>query len=839
MEEYLTCSICMETFEDPVTTDCGHSFCKKCLNHCHEYTDLCPMCKKPLSRIPDVNIVLRDIVQRQKVEKIKEEDDDIYTGEDIYTDQTLKAMKSCLVCLASYCSTHLENHSSTERLKGHKLVAPVKNLDEDSEEVVTTEDEQGKKSLQVCQVCGWSKMTTYRGLRIHQGKKGCIPKGMKIQKTEQGNWQKLGEMEPKVDQRRRQPAKRLTFNEEHLPKPPSRNVRPNSAAAAATINNGNNSAFATSERSSLRTARSNPGHLQQYFLTLPQIFQASAALPIPPPPVVRLKERRVNPALSQSADRRATTGSQRAAAATIKDEPISSFAVPQPPFRRTPRSKPGHQQQYFPTPPQRSTAPPVAPPPAVRPKEKRINPTLSQTADGRAMKENQRATAATIKEEPKSPVAIPPRPFQRPTYPPSANQLPDFYTGVQVNGFAEERPSTPPSATVMQLTEKDRNDNARQERLKLELQQKIQMRREKMSNMTPAERACENIPDSPRTSRQTNTAAAAAADTTTKQDPSVEGTPFSSAPPVTAAKPLARRFSATTAQGTTVQPKEKDREDEKLPQHVPDSTSTDQANTTAATAEATIKEDPASYCETAEPDFSTGMKVKDLAQMFSATTAQETADQPKEKHRETISQEKPVALRFPATTAQQATVQPKERDKEDQKRSQNVPDSTSTDQTNTAAAAAAEATTKDESTSLGEPAQPDFSTGMKVKELARMFSATTTQETAGRPREKQTLPQAKLQARRFPAATAQQTTVQQEEKDREDQKLSQKVPGLTGATTKMNPTAAEATTREDPKSSCEPAQLSDFSTGMKVKELARMFSATTTQKSTVRPNGKH
>ncbi|XP_022623914.1 uncharacterized protein LOC111238612 [Seriola dumerili] len=232
------------------------------------------------------------------------------------------------------------------------------------------------------------------------------------------------------------------------------------------------------------------------------------------------------------------------------------------------------------------------------------------------------------------------------------------------------------------------------------------------------------------------------------------------------------------------------------------------------------------------------MKVKDLARMFSATTAQETAGRPKEKHTETISQEKPVALRFPATTAQQTSVQPKEKDKEDQKQSQNVPDSTSTDQTNTAAAAA-EATTKDESTSLGEPAQPDFSTGMKVRELAQMFSATTTRETAGRPREKQTLAQAKLRAWRFPAAAAQQTTVQQKEKHREDQKLSQKVPDLTGATTKMNPTAAEATTREDPESSCEPAQLSDFSTGMKVKELARMFSATTTQKSTVRPKEKH
>lgn len=45
-------------------------------------------------------------------------------------------------------------------------------------------DSYSDMSLQVCH-CGWAKMTTYQGLRIHQGKMGCTPKGMKIQKREQ------------------------------------------------------------------------------------------------------------------------------------------------------------------------------------------------------------------------------------------------------------------------------------------------------------------------------------------------------------------------------------------------------------------------------------------------------------------------------------------------------------------------------------------------------------------------------------------------------------------------------------------------------------------------------
>ncbi|XP_015241800.1 PREDICTED: uncharacterized protein LOC107092039 [Cyprinodon variegatus] len=42
-------------------------------------------------------------------------------------------------------------------------------------------------SLQICH-CGWNKMTSYRGLRIHQGRMGCTPKGAAIPKEEQKFW---------------------------------------------------------------------------------------------------------------------------------------------------------------------------------------------------------------------------------------------------------------------------------------------------------------------------------------------------------------------------------------------------------------------------------------------------------------------------------------------------------------------------------------------------------------------------------------------------------------------------------------------------------------------------
>uniref|UniRef100_A0A4W6FUC6 RING-type domain-containing protein n=1 Tax=Lates calcarifer TaxID=8187 RepID=A0A4W6FUC6_LATCA len=63
LENHLTCSICMDTFRDPVTTACGHSFCKKCLKANLKYNaKVCPICMTSVPSSPVVNFVLRDIV---------------------------------------------------------------------------------------------------------------------------------------------------------------------------------------------------------------------------------------------------------------------------------------------------------------------------------------------------------------------------------------------------------------------------------------------------------------------------------------------------------------------------------------------------------------------------------------------------------------------------------------------------------------------------------------------------------------------------------------------------------------------------------------------------------
>ncbi|XP_060242112.1 tripartite motif-containing protein 43-like [Meriones unguiculatus] len=65
-QEVLTCPICLGCLTDPVTTSCGHSFCRACL--CFSWEDLqvpvhCPMCKNP-SQKKDfrTNVVLKKLV---------------------------------------------------------------------------------------------------------------------------------------------------------------------------------------------------------------------------------------------------------------------------------------------------------------------------------------------------------------------------------------------------------------------------------------------------------------------------------------------------------------------------------------------------------------------------------------------------------------------------------------------------------------------------------------------------------------------------------------------------------------------------------------------------------
>ncbi|XP_073331265.1 uncharacterized protein [Pagrus major] len=71
-------------------------------------------------------------------------------------------------------------------------------------------DYNSNRWLRSCH-CGWYKVTTYRGLRIHQGKMGCTPKGIRIPESDQAYWKSWWEMK----QRNYQPAVRVEERDQY------------------------------------------------------------------------------------------------------------------------------------------------------------------------------------------------------------------------------------------------------------------------------------------------------------------------------------------------------------------------------------------------------------------------------------------------------------------------------------------------------------------------------------------------------------------------------------------------------------------------------------------------
>lgn len=136
------CCICLDVFSEPVTTPCGHNFCKTCINQHWETQDCCqcPVCKKNFDTKPELNVntlVLEMVSQfRQEGQQANSnnsrENQECQPGDvpcDACTGSKQKALKSCLVCLVSYCRVHLEPHQTVAVLKRHQLIDPVENLE--------------------------------------------------------------------------------------------------------------------------------------------------------------------------------------------------------------------------------------------------------------------------------------------------------------------------------------------------------------------------------------------------------------------------------------------------------------------------------------------------------------------------------------------------------------------------------------------------------------------------------------------------------------------------------------------------------------------------------------
>ncbi|ROL49859.1 E3 ubiquitin/ISG15 ligase TRIM25 [Anabarilius grahami] len=132
------CPVCQDLLKDPVTIPCGHSYCESCITDFWDQEDQkrvysCPQCRQTFSPRPALakNTMLAEVVKKLKTNLPA----DCYAAAgdvqcDVCTGRKHKAVKSCLVCLESYCQNHLEQHESLFKEKSQNLTEATGRLQE-------------------------------------------------------------------------------------------------------------------------------------------------------------------------------------------------------------------------------------------------------------------------------------------------------------------------------------------------------------------------------------------------------------------------------------------------------------------------------------------------------------------------------------------------------------------------------------------------------------------------------------------------------------------------------------------------------------------------------------
>uniref|UniRef100_A0A671P1V3 Uncharacterized protein n=1 Tax=Sinocyclocheilus anshuiensis TaxID=1608454 RepID=A0A671P1V3_9TELE len=135
----LSCTVSLDLLKDPVTIQCGHSYCKSCIAERWDHEDQmrvysCPQCRQTFSPRPALarNTMLTELVEKLKKTKLPA---DCYAGAgdvqcDVCSGRKYKAVKSCLVCQESYCQTHFDRHEEFHSRKPHKVIDATGRLQE-------------------------------------------------------------------------------------------------------------------------------------------------------------------------------------------------------------------------------------------------------------------------------------------------------------------------------------------------------------------------------------------------------------------------------------------------------------------------------------------------------------------------------------------------------------------------------------------------------------------------------------------------------------------------------------------------------------------------------------
>uniref|UniRef100_A0A803K3I4 E3 ubiquitin/ISG15 ligase TRIM25-like n=1 Tax=Xenopus tropicalis TaxID=8364 RepID=A0A803K3I4_XENTR len=127
LRDELSCSICLSIYTDPVSLPCGHNFCRGCIGGVLGTQEgsgaySCPECRAEYQERPALprNRALGNIAERFRPTETEPGETGIFCTYCLLS--PVPAAKSCLLCEASLCDTHLRGHCQSAE---HVLTEPT------------------------------------------------------------------------------------------------------------------------------------------------------------------------------------------------------------------------------------------------------------------------------------------------------------------------------------------------------------------------------------------------------------------------------------------------------------------------------------------------------------------------------------------------------------------------------------------------------------------------------------------------------------------------------------------------------------------------------------------
>ncbi|XP_696445.3 E3 ubiquitin/ISG15 ligase TRIM25 [Danio rerio] len=209
-----SCSECLDLLKDPVSIPCGHSYCMSCITDCWNQEDQkrvysCPQCRQTFSPRPALakNTMLAEVLeklQKSKLQAAGPAQSPAASGDvecDVCTGAKNRAVKSCLVCLNSYCHTHFQLHQELNPGNQHKVIEATHRL----KEMIC---QQHKKLLEIfcrtdhCCICSLCVLDGHKNHDTVSAAAQRTKKQCRLKKTQSRFQQRLQERQKELEELR-------------------------------------------------------------------------------------------------------------------------------------------------------------------------------------------------------------------------------------------------------------------------------------------------------------------------------------------------------------------------------------------------------------------------------------------------------------------------------------------------------------------------------------------------------------------------------------------------------------------------------------------------------------